>query len=104
MINGYPFEESIRSVLPIVDEFICAVGDGDDDTCDCVLSQLTQRFACSIQHGTSHCETGVSFMGSKKWSPNITARVTGLFTSRVTRCSTRGGTGDDQELNGAILG
>lgn len=38
VINGYPFEESIRSVLPIVDEFICAVGDGDDDTRERVLS------------------------------------------------------------------
>lgn len=30
--NGYPFEESIRSILPIVDEFICVVGKGDDQT------------------------------------------------------------------------
>jgi hypothetical protein len=31
---GFPFLESIRSVLPIVDEFIVNVGDGDDDTLD----------------------------------------------------------------------
>ena len=31
-INGYPFEESIRSILPIVDEFICVIGEGVDDT------------------------------------------------------------------------
>ncbi len=30
--NGYPFEESIRSLLPIVDEYIIAVGQGQDDT------------------------------------------------------------------------
>ena len=29
---GYPFTESIRSVLPIVDEFIIALGPSDDDT------------------------------------------------------------------------
>jgi hypothetical protein len=29
---GYPFVESIRSVLPIVDEFIIALGPCDDDT------------------------------------------------------------------------
>lgn len=29
---GYPFMESIRSVLPIVDEFIIALGPCDDDT------------------------------------------------------------------------
>ncbi|TSA50938.1 MAG: glycosyltransferase [Nitrosomonadales bacterium] len=29
---GYPYVESIRSVLPLCDEFIVAVGAGDDDT------------------------------------------------------------------------
>ncbi len=29
---GYPFIESIRSVLPICDEFVVAVGAGEDDT------------------------------------------------------------------------
>ena len=29
---GYPYLESIRSVLPICDEFVVAVGAGDDDT------------------------------------------------------------------------
>ena len=32
IVNGYPFEESIRSLLPIVDEYIIAVGQGQDDT------------------------------------------------------------------------
>lgn len=30
--NGYPFEESIRSILPIVDEFVCVIGDSQDET------------------------------------------------------------------------
>jgi glycosyltransferase involved in cell wall biosynthesis len=30
--NGYPFVESITSVLPIVDEFVCAIGESEDDT------------------------------------------------------------------------
>lgn len=29
---GFPFVESIRSLLPLVDEFVVAVGRGDDDT------------------------------------------------------------------------
>lgn len=29
---GYPYLDSIRSVLPICDEFVVAVGDSDDDT------------------------------------------------------------------------
>ena len=32
VINGYPFEESIRSLLPIVDEYVIAVGKGQDET------------------------------------------------------------------------
>jgi hypothetical protein len=31
---GYPFVESIRSVLPLVDEFVVNVGTGEDDTQD----------------------------------------------------------------------
>ena len=38
VINGYPFEESIRSILPIVDEFICVIGKGEDETRDRVLA------------------------------------------------------------------
>ena len=38
VINGYPFEESIRSILPIVDEFICVIGEGEDDTRERVLT------------------------------------------------------------------
>jgi glycosyltransferase involved in cell wall biosynthesis len=38
VINGYPFQESIRSLLPIVDEFICVIGEGEDDTREQVLA------------------------------------------------------------------
>lgn len=34
----YPFEESIRSLLPLVDEFIINVGDSEDDTLERVES------------------------------------------------------------------
>ena len=32
VLLGYPFVESIKSILPIVDEFVIAVGESDDDT------------------------------------------------------------------------
>jgi len=32
VVNGYPFEESIRSLLPIVDEYVVVVGRGEDET------------------------------------------------------------------------
>lgn len=37
-MNGYPFIQSICSVLPIVDEFICVVGESHDRTRDMVAS------------------------------------------------------------------
>ena len=37
-ILGYPFIQSVQSVLPIVDEFIINVGDSDDDTLELVKS------------------------------------------------------------------
>lgn len=37
LINGYPFEESIKSVLPIVDEFVCVIGESADETLERVL-------------------------------------------------------------------
>lgn len=35
---GYPFIESIQSILPICDEFIVNVGESEDDTLECVRS------------------------------------------------------------------
>lgn len=36
--NGYPFIESIKSLLPLVDEYIIAVGRSDDDTREAILA------------------------------------------------------------------
>ena len=32
VINGFPFEQSIKSILPLCDEYIAVVGQSDDDT------------------------------------------------------------------------
>jgi glycosyltransferase involved in cell wall biosynthesis len=37
-ILGYPFIQSIQSILPIVDEFVINVGESDDDTLELVQS------------------------------------------------------------------
>jgi len=37
-ILGYPFIQSIQSILPIVDEFIVNVGDSEDDTLEMIQS------------------------------------------------------------------
>jgi len=38
VVLGYPFEESIRSLLPLVDEFVIALGRGSDATRERVLA------------------------------------------------------------------
>lgn len=43
VINGFPFEESIRSALPLVDEYIVVIGAGDDSTADRVRSIGDER-------------------------------------------------------------
>lgn len=56
VINGYPFEESIRSLLPLVDEYVVAVGVGQDDTLhrvqaidDCKLKIIETHWNESMQ-------------------------------------------------------
>ena len=36
-INGYPFIESLKSLLPIVDEYVVAVGDSEDETREAII-------------------------------------------------------------------
>ena len=35
---GYPFMQSIQSILPIVDEFVINVGESEDDTLQMIQS------------------------------------------------------------------
>ena len=42
---GYPFIESIQSILPIVDEFVIAVGKSSDDTLERIQAFLEQKFS-----------------------------------------------------------
>lgn len=42
-ILGYPFKESILSILPLVDEFIVNVGESEDDTLEQILD-LAQEY------------------------------------------------------------
>ncbi|MFN2465841.1 MAG: glycosyltransferase [Candidatus Dormibacteria bacterium] len=40
---GYPLQESLRSLLPLVDELVVAVGDGDDGTWEAVTGLGDER-------------------------------------------------------------
>jgi len=58
---GYPFIESIQSVLPIVDEFVIAVGESKLSN----LSKMT-KLELSKLNGMSRCKIVVMFMHNKK--------------------------------------
>ena len=42
-ILGYPFLQSIQSILPIVDEFVVNVGESEDDTLGLVQSIKSEK-------------------------------------------------------------
>ena len=63
---GYPFIESIQSVLPIVDEFVIAVGESDDNTLEIIKSIKDDKLELSKLNGMSRCKIVVMFMHNKK--------------------------------------
>jgi len=52
VLNGFPFEESIKSVLPICDEYIAVIGEGQDETLDRVRAIGTLRSGSWRRSGT----------------------------------------------------
>lgn len=49
-ILGYPFLQSIQSVLPIVDEFIVNVGESEDETLDLIKSINSEKIRIIFSH------------------------------------------------------
>lgn len=66
VINGYPFEESIRSVLPIVDEFICVIGAGYDNTRDRVLAIADSKIRIIDSHWNENMQDRGFVYGQQK--------------------------------------
>ncbi len=54
VLFDYPFRESIRSLLPLVDELIVNVGKGDDDTLGEVRKLQSEPYGNKIQIFESH--------------------------------------------------
>ncbi|MDA8905286.1 glycosyltransferase [Candidatus Thioglobus sp.] len=57
-ILGYPFIQSIRSVLPVIDEFVINVGDSEDDTLNLIKAIDSDKIRII----------------KSKWSPNMKDR------------------------------
>lgn len=63
---GYPFEESIRSALPVCDEFIIAVGAGDDGTLERLQAMNEPKLRLIQTHWNENCRTHGFVYGHQK--------------------------------------
>jgi hypothetical protein len=60
---GYPFVASIRSILPIVDEFVIALGPCDDDTEKMLSETGDAKIRIVPTHWNEHIRSGYSVKG-----------------------------------------
>lgn len=63
---GYPFEESIRSALPLCDEFIVAVGAGDDATWDRLQAMGEPKLKLLATQWNEQCRSHGFVYGQQK--------------------------------------
>ena len=63
---GFPFEASIRSLLPLVDEFVIAVGLGHDGTLERIRALNDPKIASSKRSGTSAWPSAVLSTPSRR--------------------------------------
>ena len=63
---GYPFEESIRSVLPLCDEFIIAVGESDDGTLERLQAMNEPRLSIIPTRWNETCRAHGFVYGQQK--------------------------------------
>jgi glycosyltransferase involved in cell wall biosynthesis len=77
----YPYLESLRSLLPLVDELVINVGKGDDDTAECI-----ERFAREEGKGKVHTFESVWPLDDpeKKKGGQILSEQTNLALDRCT--------------------
>ena len=65
-ILGFPFRESICSVLPIVDEFVINVGDSDDDTLEKIREIGDPKIRIIQSHWNDKMRVGGYVYGQQK--------------------------------------
>ena len=65
-IFGFPYRESIRSVLPIVDEFVVNVGDSADDTLERIMEIGDPKIRIIQSHWNERMKVGGYVYGQQK--------------------------------------
>lgn len=63
---GYPFEESIRSALPVCDEFVIAVGESDDGTYERLRAMNEPKLRLIPTRWNEKCRTHGFVYGQQK--------------------------------------
>jgi len=63
---GYPFEESIRSALPVCDEFVIAVGESDDGTLERLQAMNEPKLNLIPTRWNEQCRTHGFVYGHQK--------------------------------------
>ena len=63
---GYPYIESIRSVLPICDEFVVAVGDSDDGTLEALKALNEPKLRLIPTRWNENCRAHGFVLGQQK--------------------------------------
>ena len=63
---GYPFRESIQSVLELVDEFVVAVGKGDDNTLKLLNEIKSSKVRIVETHWNENMKTRGYVYGQQK--------------------------------------
>ena len=76
---GYPFEESIRSALPLCDEFIVAVGAGDDATWDRLQAMGEPKLKLLATQWNEQCRSHGFVYGQQKMIPEVEALAFDYF-------------------------
>ena len=89
VINGYPFEESIRSLLPIVDEYVIAVGRGQDETLTRVRAINDPKIRVIETVWNENMRDRGFVYGQQKMIAQYNCTGDWHFTSKAMRCYTR---------------
>ena len=79
-ILGYPFLQSIQSILPIVDEFVINVVESEDNTLVLIQSIESEkiRIIKSKCNCTYECALSFNILGNWRYQPRL---ISSLFSS-----------------------
>jgi len=89
IIFDYPFLESIRSLLPLCDELIVAVGQSDDDTLEQIQSLQSSKVQIIKTVWDDSLRKAGQFFPNRQILHSIKQLAIGLFIFKQMKCFTK---------------